>query len=808
MAGVDAIKDPEVDNDEAQDNVKHMFAKNTTLSSSGDDMLTQECIDEMKGVEKMGGVNPLTTSDMCAQIRFVLYLGFACVPPFASMVLFSALGYGLEVHHWLLAHTVYSAYFLMGALITGLIMSAFDASSWHGWAAYLAKFLKLVLVSCLCISAILLVRYHPWAPMAVFLTMMPAWFMVIFWIEHYLSSGKDGLGASVKFMNRLKFPMGFAAIGTIVVWCVFLMTDSSVFKGFIRPENASRVVEALEMFTATQANNSVCKGDYSYVSNYTKLDILERTILEKEQDTCFPELLLWFAPLFVGATMFELTLMVTLLAKKVPFSLEHNLAEDSEFRRLKPADAAKIALCEACMRVTVCIIFATVMVTYTVNTLAGFNVEASAAANGIIFFMLNSLLVVAGFMVVAMADIRLEQLPIWKSFTTSWYFVWFCGIIALGGAPFLFVYLAANKLNQMLRRVLNCENAFDEEAEESEDIDKISSSINARVRGLTGNKVDLKKMVKSIDLLDFKSRNWTEIIVCALWVGVGMVCMQVGIARVVTLFLSWLNTMLSPLPIPAVLMIFIIVGIIMFMIPVIPGVPVYLAGGIIITGATMDKFGFWNGVILSTFVCYGLKLIAVVLQQKGIGGGLRQSAAVRQIVGVNTLTIRAIKYILSQPGKLKLAKVAILCGGPDWPTSVLTGILGLPVCDMLVGSIPVYFVIAPTCFSSAMLLQTSGDYDAIGAVIVAVAGVMQIGASLVAVFYITKCIDANKRELDEYPIDEKVKALDQLALERKDLRYEAVNWHSGFLDLKVSASGSRTGGVLGSLKYYYILRVI
>jgi hypothetical protein len=64
------------------------------------------------------------------------------------------------------------------------------------------------------------------------------------------------------------------------------------------------------------------------------------------------------------------------------------------------------------------------------------------------------------------------------------------------------------------------------------------------------------------------------------------------------------------------------------------GVPVYLSGGIIITGATQESLGFWNAVMLSTFVCYGLKLIAVVLQQLLIGGGLRQSAAVRQMVGV------------------------------------------------------------------------------------------------------------------------------------------------------------------------------
>jgi hypothetical protein len=725
--------------------------------------------------------------DTTAQLRFILYLAIACVPPLASIVLFSALGYGLEIHHWLLAHTVYSAYAAGMALFIGCILAGFDAQSWKGPFMQLKRFLTLLLLFSGCVSVIFLVRYHPWAPLAVFLTMMPAWFIIIFRIEHALSAGSDGLGASVNFMNRLKFPMGFASLLTMVLWAVFLMTDSSVFQGFIRPENDTDVAEAFNKYSSDKANNSMCKGDYNvYSSNSSKFDILESSILEKEtSDECFPELILWFAPLVVGVTMFELTIMVAMLAQKVPFSLEHSLAQDSEFRNMKPAMAAKIAMCEACMRVAVCIIVTTVMVTYTVNTLAGFNVEASAAANAIMFFMMNSLLVITGFMLVAMSDIDLEQLPLWRSFTTSWYFVWFLGIIALGGAPFLFFYLFINKFNQMLRRALNCEDVFDEEAEEKDsELDAEMDSVTKSVKDNTN--FDLKKMARKMDLLDYQNRNWTEIIICALWLGVGLVMMQVGIARGVTLFLSWLNTILQPLPIPAILVIFMIVGIIMFMIPVIPGVPVYLSGGIIITGATMEAIGFWNGVMLSTLVCYCLKLVAVVLQQLVIGGGLRQSASVRQVVGVNSLTIRAIKYILSQPGKLKIDKVAILCGGPDWPTSVLTGILGLKVTDMLIGSGPVYFVIAPTCFSSAMLLQTSGDYDAIAAVIVAVAGVMQIGASLVAVFYITKTIDANKEELEAYPIDKEVEELDKLALQAKDDRYEAVNWQSGFLDLKVS----------------------
>ena len=65
------------------------------------------------------------------------------------------------------------------------------------------------------------------------------------------------------------------------------------------------------------------------------------------------------------------------------------------------------------------------------------------------------------------------------------------------------------------------------------------------------------------------------------------------------------------------------------------------------------------------------------MQQAGIGERMADNVNVKCLVGVNSISIKAIGYILSKPG-LSVPKVAILCGGPDWPTSVLTGILKLP----------------------------------------------------------------------------------------------------------------------------------
>eukprot|EP00976_Prorocentrum_cordatum_P069852 1179713-Prorocentrum_minimum.AAC.1 len=56
----------------------------------------------------------------------------------------------------------------------------------------------------------------------------------------------------------------------------------------------------------------------------------------------------------------------------------------------------------------------------------------------------------------------------------------------------------------------------------------------------------------------------------------------------------------------------------------------------------------------------------------------------------------SIKNILEGGGRrITLPKVMILVGGPDWPTSVLTGILELNVFAMLLGSLPVMLLVVP-----------------------------------------------------------------------------------------------------------------
>jgi predicted membrane protein len=61
-----------------------------------------------------------------------------------------------------------------------------------------------------------------------------------------------------------------------------------------------------------------------------------------------------------------------------------------------------------------------------------------------------------------------------------------------------------------------------------------------------------------------------------------------------------------------------------------------------------------------------------------------------------------------------MGKIGILCGGPDWPTSVLTGLLKCNLAEMMIGTLPMIFLIIPTVLTGAFFLKTDPVYSTIG----------------------------------------------------------------------------------------------
>ena len=152
------------------------------------------------------------------------------------------------------------------------------------------------------------------------------------------------------------------------------------------------------------------------------------------------------------------------------------------------------------------------------------------------------------------------------------------------------------------------------------------------------------------------------------------------------------------------------------------------------------------------------------------------------MVGINTLTIRAIRYLLSQKG-MSFAKVCILCGGPDWPTSVLTGILHLQLSEMLLGTLPVIFLIAPCCLAGAVITK-AGDpaYQTLDVVAKMLGIAAQTAGLMAAMYFIEREVhDESSKLVEMYPDDEVVKALEKKAEKEQELERTVTDWDANAL---------------------------
>lgn len=190
----------------------------------------------------------------------------------------------------------------------------------------------------------------------------------------------------------------------------------------------------------------------------------------------------------------------------------------------------------------------------------------------------------------------------------------------------------------------------------------------------------------------------------------------------------------------------------MFMLPPVPGVPVYIFGGIILAarGQSTD-IGAWGGTVIALVLGYVLKLCAVA-GQWGIGMKMGNSVRVQQLVGVDKVGIRAIEEILKRP--FCFPKIAILVGGPDWPTSVLCGILKLNCLACVVGTMPCIFVAAPCVLVGSFLLRAEaetegGFWGAIAGTTLIVATLGQSSAMLIAAYYMGEVSTAKEDELSK-----------------------------------------------------------
>lgn len=318
-----------------------------------------------------------------------------------------------------------------------------------------------------------------------------------------------------------------------------------------------------------------------------------------------------------------------------------------------------------------------------------------------------------------------------------WYFIhsdWVKGLFVLFFLPLLPVYLAAEFFHQCLRRLW-----------------QVFGIEQARL-GDSGGWLT-QEARENCEMWS----NWEKASVLSkcMMFGVLYFILFVGVSQGVTVFLSWLTARITPWPLPVIIVALFAIGMFMFLLPPVPGLPIYAVSGLVIVNrCKQDGWSFFFGCTLATGFCFFLKLAAIVAQQKGIGEQFSDSVRVKKLVAIHTPQMKAVRHILNQEG-WRLSKVAVLVGGPDWPTSVLTGILKLRVSEMLLGSTPIIFVVLPVVLAGAFTLQQQGTgeqatlYRNIANVMTMMASIMLVACTIIAGYYVESTIQENRQAIEE-----------------------------------------------------------
>lgn len=297
--------------------------------------------------------------------------------------------------------------------------------------------------------------------------------------------------------------------------------------------------------------------------------------------------------------------------------------------------------------------------------------------------------------------------------------------------------------------------------------------------------------------------NWSSILTKVDLFGELFLAVTIG-TKVTYVSFSWLNGVLAATGIDfyviSVMVFFI--GIVMFLIPIVPGTAVYLFAGVVLGKLSTDPGGpgFATGVGLAIAWSSLAKHIACVGQYM-MGYLASKSLKVQQMVGVDQVPTRAAEQILKTKG-FSVGKVCILVAGPDFPTSMLCGILRINIPWMVLGTTPVILVsIIPQCLVGAMLTQDGdGIMGMISTAVTGAAAAVQAAATMLYAYRIMKVVDTEGEKLREWR--EEHAAVAELTKKEEDFVacYKDVSkWENMSNGQKFVLLGSATGLIFSAL---------
>lgn len=660
---------------------------------------------------------------------------------------FTKVGYGLTTFYYLSEH--YEKYApVLGALVAMFLFVLYllDFTDWKSTTGKIFRTLSIALISLGCMFTVLFYTgKHPYGPIAVYTIFTPIW---LGWTKQIFYPRK----AMKTYIQWHGGPLLFVSFVILTMWIIWiLIAEDHEWNDVMRLADAEESgchpdFTKHQECRAPGTDDKVC-----FIVDAKNNDILfpkgcPSNCTEVYQN-CSNTFILWVGPLLVSISLIFTSFFTTF------FKADTGQSDMVQFAKLWMA-----------------LLFA-MWVTASLAG-AGAGVSTTLTAMTLASFIASAIFMASMW---SRSEQKMYVKQMWQKIHDKFgnYLDVLRGLFIVTCAPILVLYLCLSVLNQLVRRseIFPCTKKTQQWHNDEEEV--------------PANTWLTKKTYKQVQI--FRSWSRVKVFTYAIYWGIFFMTLNVLVSKFTILFLSWLIQKTSTMNLGTVTAILCGVGMIMFLLPPVPGVPIYLTLGIVVVAVGRKSLGFAGSVFYSIGVSLLLKLLACTAQQKLIGETLKGYVSVRRAVGVNTSLIRSMKVVLAENG-FSVAKVSILVGGPDWPTSVLCGIMGLPLIPILMGTLPVAFLIAPTVLTGSFTYLSSlkddmgvPEYPWAGTVATmsaAVTAVVQFGSMVVAALYLERATVENKEKLESMEYDQQVLEGDEAVEERNKAYEDVTQWYT------------------------------
>lgn len=527
------------------------------------------------------------------------------------------MGFGNQVYYFI-SQTLSPAAFYIGMAIvaSAFILYLLDV---HYWTSEKGIILRNTFYTVVGIAILTLLLFlsgsNPYFPVMVFVILLPFYLAAVQQVFYSQNTTRE-------FIYWVSGPLFVVAIGTAIGWIIWTLVDI---------ENEWNLGVALNEAEASgcEANfedypdcdNGDGQACFFFDPSLNRLDFSgcdDGEVCQQIFEDCYNPFIIWVGPFLVSICLLALSFIASFMR----------------------GDGSPQVEAKRFMKVWVLLLFSM----WVVASLSGAGAGATSTMSGLIagLFIAAGIIVNIAFNSEEKKE-RMEKISEHIMEKYGGLMNVFRGLLIVTCTPIFVIYLFVTIIIQRIRSFAS--RCYSTPPSNTESLRNISGAGLLTIEG--------RRIIRM-----FQSWNTTKVFTIAIYWGMAFMILNVIVAQYTILFLSWLIDVTSEMNIALVTVILVSVGMTMFLLPPISGVPIYLTLGIVIIPVARPLFGIFWSTCYALAVSLLLKLLACTLQQKLIGGMLSGSVKVRKFCAINSNVMRSAKLVLKQPG-LGLAKVCI-----------------------------------------------------------------------------------------------------------------------------------------------------